>query len=70
MIDSNTFNSLTKSTAKSFGQQKALIKKVMAGQRVCCENCQQELKLLLPEDGKATGIFCQNGCTDIALDFS
>ena len=75
MIDSKQFEALQKMSSKSFHQQKNLIKKVMAGNKVLCPECGQVLALVLPKAGeqskhnKATGISCAKGCTDILLDF-
>lgn len=64
------FKQLQKQTAKSFNDQKALIKKVMAGREMCCKTCGQSLTLVLPEQSETPGIRCKKGCTDIQLDFS
>ncbi|WOH39309.1 hypothetical protein RI844_08805 [Thalassotalea fonticola] len=69
------FSKLNKLTAKSFNDQKAIIKKVMLGRQVKCKVCQQTLILIPPSNNKSenknpnqSGIFCPNGCTDIELD--
>ncbi|WP_371373937.1 hypothetical protein [Thalassotalea aquiviva] len=64
------FSKINKMTAKSFNDQKAVIKKVMAGREIKCKSCASVLKLVLPEQSDAPGIYCQNGCTHIELDFS
>jgi hypothetical protein len=69
MIDISTFDGLKKKSAKSFNEQKALIKKVMAGRAVACKTCGNTIKLVLPEQSESPGLFCNKGCTDIALDF-
>lgn len=69
MIDIKQFSELKKNSAKSFNEQKALIKKVMSGRIIKCEQCGTPIKLVLPEDKGVTGLFCEKGCTDIALDF-
>jgi len=70
MIDIKQFSELKKNSAKSFNNQKTLIKKVMSGRLIKCETCGQQLKLVLPEQSDKPGIFCQKGCTDISLDFA
>lgn len=69
MIDIKKFDDLTKTTAKSFNDQKALIKKIMAGRTIPCKTCGTNIKLLLPEQSESPGLYCNKGCTDIALDF-
>ncbi len=64
------FTKLNKLTAKSFNDQKALIKKVMAGRLIKCRICQQPLKLIHPSESDKPGIYCQQGCTQIELDMS
>lgn len=70
MIDIQQFTQLKKTSAKSYNEQKALIKKVMAGRQIHCSECGQVLRLVLPEDQGHSGIFCSKGCTDIILDFT
>ncbi|WP_076418208.1 hypothetical protein [Colwellia sp. UCD-KL20] len=69
MIDIKKFDGIKKTSAKSFNNQKALIKKVMAGKVITCETCGTPIKLVLPEQSKTPGLYCTKGCTDIALDF-
>ena len=69
MIDIKQFAALQKKSKNSFGNQRQLMKKVMAGQEVLCEKCQQPLKLFTPGGESVSGIRCQKGCTDIQLDF-
>lgn len=71
------FSKLNKLTAKSFNDQKAIIKKVMQGRQVKCKVCQKILTLVPPTNSKLSdnklpqsGIYCPNGCTDIELDMS
>ncbi|KGK00638.1 hypothetical protein [Thalassotalea sp. ND16A] len=64
------FSKLNKLTAKSFNEQKALIKKVMQGRVIKCPTCQQNLKLVLPEENKKAYVNCPKGCTDIELDMN
>ncbi|WKE66242.1 hypothetical protein PVT67_03055 [Gallaecimonas kandeliae] len=63
------FSRLNKASAKSFNDQKALIKKLMQGRTVPCPHCGQPLQLHLPGSGQPPGIRCKKGCTDIALEF-
>ena len=72
MIDLKQFALLHKKSSKSFHQQKALIKQVMAGKAIDCPECGTRLRLTLPTGSNsnvATGIKCEKGCTDILLDF-
>ena len=83
MIDIKQFSQLQKSSSHSFNQQKLLIKKLMAGQKVLCQQCQQPLRLNLPSKHQpntpssaknkldnVSHITCAKGCTDILLDVS
>jgi len=70
MINIKQFDELKKSSAKSFNQQKAMIKKVMAGRVVHCDTCGGVIKLVTPETSDNPGLFCAKGCTSIVLDFS
>ncbi|NQZ84068.1 MAG: hypothetical protein HRT52_24005 [Colwellia sp.] len=70
MIDIKQFSELKKNSAKSFNDQKALIKKVMSGRLIKCKTCGQPLQLMLPENSSQPGIYCQKRCTDISLDFA
>lgn len=63
------FSALGKKSSQSFHQQKALIKKVLAGQQMPCPVCKQSLRVF-PPGSDQPGIRCPKGCTDIALDFS
>lgn len=60
------FSALNKATANSFHQQKAIIKKVLAGKSVRCPSCKQ--LLLLKSSEKQLKIECVKGCTDIQLE--
>jgi len=70
MIDIKKFDELKKTSAQSFNQQKAMIKKVMAGRTINCEGCGGAIKLVPPESSENPGLFCGKGCTDIELDLS
>ncbi len=70
MLDLSVLKPLQKQSARSFNDQKALIKKVMAGREIKCETCGQILQLTTPEQTNKPGISCVKGCTDIALDFA
>ena len=68
-MDEKQFQRLKNDSAKSFNDQKALIKKVLAGRDIACQQCGSFIRVSLPEDKKTTGLFCAKGCTNIALDF-
>lgn len=80
MIDEKQFNALSKQlgkqSSKSYNDQKAMIKKVLAGRDIYCKSCKQLLVATLPDsdveagDGSQSGIRCVKGCTDISLDFA
>jgi hypothetical protein len=73
MLDIKQFSALHKSSSTSFHHQKALIKKVMAGKKVSCENCLQRLSLSEKDDQQHEGklvICCVKGCTHIELDLA
>lgn len=70
MVELAQFKQLQKDSAKSFNDQKALIKKVMAGRDIKCPVCSQSLLLFTPEQSELAGIRCNKGCTDIQLDFA
>ena len=60
------FTALNKQAEKSFYQQKSLIKKVLAGQKVKCPTCTGTLVVKATETGFS--LCCPQQCTDIALD--
>ncbi|WP_076410631.1 hypothetical protein [Shewanella sp. UCD-KL12] len=65
------FSTINKTTAKSFNEQKNLIKRLFKGNTVLCETCKQPLNLVVPTDTAQTGkygVFCKKGCTDIELE--
>ncbi|WP_336620310.1 hypothetical protein [Pseudoalteromonas umbrosa] len=66
MIDITQFNKLR---ARSFNEQKALLKKLAKGQTVLCQTCGQAifLNVAVKEGEKATAQ-CAKGCTHIELD--
>ncbi|MGF1790377.1 hypothetical protein L4D21_07205 [Photobacterium profundum] len=64
------FSGLNKQTQKSFGDQRAIIKRVMQGKQVLCGECKQPLLLVTPEASDKPGISCKKGCTNIELDFA
>lgn len=61
------FSAINKTTAKSFNEQRNLIKLVGKGKTVLCEICQQPLKLSVSSEGES-GLSCHKGCTSIALE--
>lgn len=72
MIDNSLFKALGKQSAKSFNDQKALIKKVLAGRTMTCEHCKQVIEFIdkksKKEQVEPAVIRCKKGCTDIELD--
>lgn len=60
------FSALNKSAANSFNQQKSLIKKVLAGKKVNCNNCNTLISVITGAD--SVMIKCDKNCTDIKLD--
>ncbi|ABV88258.1 hypothetical protein [Shewanella pealeana] len=65
------FSVINDTTAKSFNEQKNLIKRVFKGNTVLCPVCNQALEMKLPVKGQqdsVSGICCKKGCTDIELD--
>ena len=60
------FSAVNKSAANSFNQQKALIKKVLAGKTVHCNNCKTLISVKAVADSVV--IKCEKNCTDIKLD--
>ena len=67
------FSQVNKLSAKSFNDQKSLIKRIGNGQTVHCADCGQVLQLRVPgksqRDDARYGIRCTKGCTDIELEF-
>ena len=70
MVDLSQFKQLQKESSRSFNDQKALIKKVIAGRQIKCPQCAQILRLATTENSDRPGIRFNNVCTDIKLDFS
>lgn len=66
----NPFKALQKQTSKSFHDQKALIKRVLAGKPAKCHHCQQAIAFVPATEGKQAKITCAKGCTDIHLDIA
>ncbi|KJG12381.1 hypothetical protein UB37_06810 [Photobacterium iliopiscarium] len=64
------FSQLNKQTKQSFNDQHSVIKKVMQGKIVTCEQCHQSLVLITPEQSEKPGIGCLKGCTFISLEFA
>lgn len=65
------FSIINKTTAKSFNEQKNLIKRLFKGNTVQCETCKQPLTLIVPTEKdteKKYGVFCKKHCTDIELE--
>ena len=64
------FSKLNKVTAKSFNEQKALIKKVLLGRDIKCSTCNLPLSVVHPKQAGTPGIYCPKGCTSIELDIT
>lgn len=63
------FSQLNKASAKSFNEQKALLKKLSKGQTVLCQHCEQPIQLdLTAAKGTKGSAHCAKGCTHIELD--
>ncbi|MBR9727361.1 hypothetical protein ACFOD0_13025 [Shewanella intestini] len=69
------FSAVNDTTLASFNQHKNLIKRMLKGNSAECSECKKPLTLQLPPNtknakvsGKAPGIYCAKGCTDIELD--
>ncbi|TLU66788.1 hypothetical protein FE810_04580 [Thalassotalea litorea] len=69
-MDRNQLKQLNKLSAKSYNDQKALIKRILMGKPAKCPTCQQNLQFLETQDSKGATIRCRQGCTDIELDIS
>ena len=61
------FSAINKSAAKSFNEQRKLIKRIGQGETVLCATCQQPLTLSVSSEGEA-GVSCAKACTDISLE--
>lgn len=61
------FSAINKSSAKSFNEQKSMIKKIGKGQTVLCAACKQPLHLIVASESE-TGVSCAKGCTQIGLE--
>lgn len=62
------FSKLNKLSAKSFNEQKAMLKKVMLGRLIKCPICQLAISLQPVEVKGQVRVCCPNACTDIELD--
>lgn len=61
------FSAINKSSAKSFNEQKNMIKKIGKRQTVLCLTCQKPLHLSVSSENE-TGVSCLQGCTQINLE--
>ena len=61
------FSAINKSSAKSFNEQKNMIKKIGKGQTVLCADCKQPLQLDVSSENE-TGVKCVKGCTQVGLE--
>lgn len=73
-IDLSKLASIQKLSKKSYNDQKALIKKVLAGREMPCEHCGNLLVFIPADDQQSARIQCikrtQVQCIDIELDVS
>lgn len=70
VMDISGLDELQKQSSRSFHDQKAMIKRIMAGKTVNCKVCKLAVILVPPEQSPRPGLRCAKGCTDIELDFS
>lgn len=61
------FSAINKSAAKSFNEQRNLIKRIGQGETVLCTTCQQPLTLSVASNTEP-GVKCKNGCVSINLE--
>jgi RNase P subunit RPR2 len=61
------FSQINKNAAKSFNEQRNLIKLLAKGKTVLCEQCQQPLTLTVKSEVES-GVQCNKGCTQINLE--
>jgi hypothetical protein len=61
------FSAINKATAKSFNEQRNVIKKIGKGETVLCANCQQPLTLSVSSQGEPS-VSCKKNCTHISLE--
>lgn len=61
------FSAINRSTAKSFNEQRNLIKKIGKGETVLCSSCQQPLILSVASESEPS-VKCKNGCVSISLE--
>tara|TARA_B110001452_G_scaffold52173_1_gene39761 strand:+ start:39 stop:254 length:216 start_codon:yes stop_codon:yes gene_type:complete len=67
-LDLSKLTDIQKISKKSFNDQKALIKKVLAGREMRCQLCNQVIGFLPMNDEQPARIQCAKRCTDIELD--
>lgn len=67
-IDLSKFKRLSKQSAQSFHQQKKLITKLMRGEAVKCEVCQQNIAIIPASKDQPLKLQCEKKCTDLELD--
>jgi hypothetical protein len=61
------FSIINKSSAKSFNEQKSMIKRIGKGQTVLCVTCDKPLQLNVSNTNE-TGVKCSKGCTKVGLE--
>jgi len=67
-MDLSALTLLQRNSKKSYNDQKALIKKVLAGKNVLCVHCKQAINFQPADDVSQGVVSCKNGCTNIRLD--
>lgn len=64
----NILSQLNKKFAKSFYDQKALLKKLLKGKTANCDRCNTALTVTLNEQEAEFKICCKSGCTELTLE--
>ncbi|MBL4908612.1 MAG: hypothetical protein JKX78_01080 [Alteromonadaceae bacterium] len=68
MINIQQFKTLQKKTSASFHQQKKLIKNIMLGKDVYCQQCNGILQVKFNKEATLAHVCCVQRCTDIKLE--
>ncbi|REL32155.1 hypothetical protein [Thalassotalea euphylliae] len=69
-MDLSALEALQKNSKRSYNDQKAIIKKVLAGRAVSCKVCHQPIMFNMANQNQPAKVCCAQGCTDIELDIS
>ena len=69
-MDLSALKELQQNSKRSYNDQKAIIKKVLAGRLVNCKVCHLPLTFKVANQDKPAMICCEKSCTDIELDIS